>query len=68
MSTPRAVIRWTNSDMVMTFGQDGQQIPELQGPYEEVREAVLAAAGEHTRFQHGSTWGQAPEDVSREEW
>jgi hypothetical protein len=35
----RAVYLWQNG-MLMVFGQDGQQMPEFQGPVETVGERV----------------------------
>lgn len=68
METPRLHIayRWQN-DMVMCFDGNGVQIPNLQGKYEDVREAVLAAADSRTTFMHGE-WREYAQEVRREDW
>jgi hypothetical protein len=63
---PRTAVRWANG-MVMVFDGAGVQIPTLQGPYEEVRAAVLRAATPGTRFYHG-VWGHEPDPVPRDVW
>lgn len=67
------VVRWQNG-IVMCFDQNGEQMPDLQGPYEEVRANVLNAAHASTRFRHG-VWPGAGvgesgglDEVKREEW
>jgi hypothetical protein len=68
----RHVMRWQNG-MVMAFDENGQQIPALQGRYDDVRHAVLAAADANTVFSTG-IWSNGADDtmsgrnVSREEW
>lgn len=57
---------WQNG-MVMVFGYDGEQIPELQGRYEDMRAKVLAAADDQTRFAVG-VWRELLEDVARADW
>ena len=47
----KAVFRFANG-MVAVCDENGQQIPELQGRFEEMREAIEAAADERTEF-HG---------------
>jgi hypothetical protein len=60
-------IKWGNG-MVMVFDISGAQVPNLQGPYTEVRDRVLAAAGDETVFVHG-IWDDAYVDVvSRDAW
>lgn len=43
------------SQMVMVFDQYGEQMPDYQGPLEEVRNSILRDANEHTEY-HGGTW------------
>lgn len=62
----KQAIKWQNG-MVMVFDDKGQQVPELQGPYEEVREKVLAVADKSTKFDHG-VWMDGAKPVSREDW
>ncbi len=45
-------IRWSNGN-VTAFDEAGQQIPDLQGRYEDVRADVLNASTETTTFTHG---------------
>ena len=66
------VIRFQN-DMVLVFDENGEQIPEFQGRYQDVRVKILARAPKGAKFYHG-TWnplggqnfikGEAP----RKEW
>lgn len=60
----KRVIRWQNG-MVMAFDENGQQIPELQGPFEEVKEKCRAAADADTIFE-GGNW--TDKRTSREVW
>lgn len=53
MTKVKRVIRWSN-DRVMAFDEKGDQIVELQGPYDAKRDAVLAAADDETVFEHGA--------------
>lgn len=62
----KMAIRWQN-DMVMCFDYDGQQIPELQGRYEEMRRKVLAASDRDTIFRTG-IWNTAAYDIPRNRW
>jgi hypothetical protein len=62
----KEAIRWQNGQ-VMCFDDLGQQLPSLQGRYEEVKAAVLAAATEKTTFLKW-TWGREPTPVVRECW
>lgn len=66
MTRVKSAIRWQN-DMVMVFGADGQQIPDLQGRYEHVYSAVLAAADDATVFKHGA-WRDWLVEVERDRW
>lgn len=60
------VIRWSN-DNVMVFDERGEQIPEFQGPYAEVRIKILAHAPKSAKFFHGD-WPTVENPVPREEW
>jgi hypothetical protein len=61
------VIRFQN-DMVLVFDENGEQIPEFQGRYQDVRVKILARAPRSTKFFHGhwspETWAPVP----RKEW
>lgn len=54
----KTVILWNNG-MCMVFGQDGQQLPEYQGPVEEVRDKINAAYGGQWEYKVWDVrWGQ----------
>ncbi len=54
----KTVIRLRN-DMVMVFDTDGEQVPEYQGKYEDVKERILRDASMGTVFNHW--FGHTPE-------
>ena len=54
--------------MVMAFDTSGRELPEFQGPYDLVRERVLAAASADTVFQHWFGADEAPVMVQSSEW
>jgi hypothetical protein len=45
------VIRLRNN-MVMVFDDEGEQMPEYQGQYEDVKEKILVDAAAGTEFNH----------------
>lgn len=47
----KTVIR-TSNDMVIVFDERGEQIPEYQGPYEEVKDKILRDASPDAIFGH----------------
>jgi hypothetical protein len=63
----KTVIRIKN-DMVMVFDEDGEQIPEYQGPYEDVKERILADAPAGSVFNHWFGHTPEPEAVTGENW
>ena len=63
----KAVFRFQN-DMVMVFNADGEQIPEYQGQYEEVKGGILRDASPDAVFALWFGGDTEPETVSREEW
>lgn len=63
----RTIIR-TDDDMVMVFDELGEQVPEYQGRYRDVREKVLANASEGTQFFHWFGVSEQPENVPAERW
>jgi hypothetical protein len=63
----KTVIRVRN-DMVMVFDNKGEQIPEYQGYYEDVKEKILADAPEGTLFNHWFSRTLDPEVVTGESW
>lgn len=48
----KAVYKWSNQ-MIMVFDQNGEQIPELQGRYSEVRDKILVQAPDDCEFYEG---------------
>jgi len=65
--TIKTAIRLQN-DMVMVFDQKGEQLPEYQGRYQEVKGIVLQDAPFYTVFAYGLTVLGELCEVSREEW
>ncbi len=63
----RTVIRCSNN-MVMVFDREGEQIPEYQGQYQEVRESILKDAPLSTVFGYLPNYGTDLEIVIKEEW
>ncbi len=61
------VIRFQNA-MVVVFDRSGEQIPEYQGQYEEVKEGILRDAPQEVVFTHGFTNLGELRRVSRDEW
>ena len=53
--------------MVLVFDEKGEQMPEFQGKYEDVRVKILARAPKEATFYHG-TWPQGRKLVPRKEW
>ena len=64
----KSVCKWQDG-MVMVFDKKGEQIPEYQGQYENVKESILKDAPPDAVFSHGF-WDEAEllKVVSREEW
>ena len=56
------------SDAVMVFDADGEQMPEYQGKYEDVREKSLKDAPPDAVFTRWFNNGDRPKFVSKEEW
>jgi hypothetical protein len=63
----KTVIRCSD-DMVMVFDEKGEQIPEYQGQYENVRESILEAASPDTIFKHLSDTEPRITETSRDNW
>ena len=63
----KTVIRVRNN-MVMVFDNKGEQIPEYQGYYEDVKDKILADAPEGTLFNHWFNRDLEPEVVTGESW
>ena len=65
--TIKTVIRCQN-DMVMVFDNKGEQIPEYQGQYEEVREKILKDAPTDAVFGYFPDYDTELQTVPRDEW
>ena len=62
----RTVIRYSNN-MVTVFDKKGEQIPEYQGQYEEVKEKILKDTPPDTRFGYFLNYETELRVVPREE-
>ena len=59
----------SENGMVMVFDEKGEQIPEYQGRYEEVKDKILRDAPLNATFEHVINLDRSGvEAVSREEW
>ena len=63
----KTVIRIKN-DMVMVFDEEGEQIPEYQGYYNDVKEKILANAPMGSVFNHWFGHSLDPESVRGKDW
>ena len=63
----KTAMRFRNN-MVMVFDKRGEQIPEYQGQYEEVKGSILTDALPDTIFTLGFTDAGGLRKVPREEW
>ena len=63
----KTVIRLRN-DMVMVFDTVGEQIPEYQGQYEDMKERILRDAPSGTVFNHWFDYSLEPGTVPLESW
>jgi hypothetical protein len=63
----KTVIRIKN-DMVMVFDEDGEQLPEYQGHYYDVKERILADAPAGSVFNHWFGHSPGPERVNGSKW
>ncbi len=63
----KTVIRCPD-DMVMVFDEQGEQIPEYQAQYEEVKESILKDAPLNAMFGYLSDFEPELRKVPREEW
>lgn len=63
----KTIIR-TDSDMVLVFDELGEQVPEYQGLYSDVRDKVLGNVSESSEFYHWFGASRRPERVPAERW
>ena len=62
----KKAILWTNG-MVMVFDEKGEQMPEYQGQYSEVKDKILKASTPETVFTFGQ-WNEGEFVVDKERW
>ena len=62
-----SVVRCSN-DVVMVFDEEGEQVPEYQGYYSDVRANILRDTPPGTAFSYFLDAVSGFKDVSREEW
>jgi len=58
----------SQSDMVLVFDEEGEQIPDYQGDYEEVKESILRDAPSTAIFAHWLNHADEPRAVPRGDW
>jgi len=63
----RTIIK-TQSGMVIVFDGKGEQIPECQGQYEQVKAHILQNAPPSAVFSYAFDYESKLKTVSREEW
>ena len=63
----RMAIRSKNG-MVVVFDEGGEQIPEYQGQYADVKERVLRDAASDAVFNHWFDHADRPQMVPKENW
>ncbi len=56
------------SDMVMVFDEHGEQMPEYQGPYTDVRDKILEDAPAGAVFNHWFGHNIKPRVVNTKRW
>jgi hypothetical protein len=63
----KQIIRLKN-DMVMVFNENGEQIPEYQGRYAEVKDKIVSDAPAGARFNHWFGYTLKPELIKLKNW
>ena len=63
----KTAIRIKN-DMVMVFDENGEELPEYQGYYNDVKDRILADAQTDSVFKHWFGHSRQPEAVTMECW
>lgn len=63
----KTVIKCPNN-MVMVFDKKGEQVPEYQGQYPEVKERILKDAPLSAVFGYLCDYEPGLREVSKEEW
>jgi hypothetical protein len=55
-------------DTVMVFDEEGEQLPEYQGRYPEVKEKILTDAPAGAIFNHWFSHSIKPDEVQTKSW
>jgi len=63
----KTVIKCQN-EMVMVFDKKGEQVPEYQGQYQEVKESILKDAPSNAIFGYFPDYDSELRVVPREKW
>ncbi|MFC1941679.1 hypothetical protein ACFLWU_00480 [Chloroflexota bacterium] len=63
----RMVIRLRNN-MAIVFDSEGEQVPEYQGLYGDVKDRILSDTSSGTVFYHWFGHSLVPEVVTRNKW
>jgi len=63
----KTIMRLKN-DLIMVFDDEGEQVPEYQGRYEDVKGNILRDAPAGTVFTHWFGYATEPEAVYKEAW
>lgn len=63
----KTIVRCPN-DIVMVFNERGEQIPEYQGQYGEVKEGIFRDTSLDTVFGYLSDYEPELREVTKEEW
>jgi hypothetical protein len=63
----KTVIRLKN-DMILVFDDEGEQLPEYQGQYQDVKVNILHDAPSGTIFNHWFGYTMGPNRILRECW
>jgi len=59
-------VKFSNG-IVLCFDENGEQMPEYQGRYEEVKDKILADAPQSARFFR-AVWMVSGGEIPREKW
>ena len=63
----KTIIRLRNNT-IMVFDASGEQLPEYQGRYEDVKESILSDAPTGAIFNHWFGYASKPKSVTNENW
>lgn len=63
----KTIIRIKN-DMVLVFDENGEELPEYQGYYDNVKDRIMADALANSVFNHWFGHSLKPEGVALKAW